>query len=275
MKRINRIYFITLIISICLTVSALQAQFTAEEVQKRPQIEKLLKSANISKFEEIGEGVTKPFCFWLKEGEFEIKGCWKNPKGMKNGFLEGWQYEIAAYELDKLLDLNMIPPTVERKFKNKSGSLQFWVEAEMSDLDRMDDGIEIPKEYQVSWAKRKYVMRAFDSLIANEDRTQQNILYAKEWRLIMIDHSRSFRSSKKFTELLMYGRNGIKGVKLMRMLPRKFVDKIKSLNFEKIQNAVGPYLKKKEINAILKRRNLLLEEIQYMIQVKGEENFLY
>ncbi|MFC2158392.1 hypothetical protein ACFLT9_11195 [Acidobacteriota bacterium] len=275
MKRINGIYFFTLIISLCLTVSTIQAQFTAEEIQKRSQIEKLLRSADISKFEEIGEGVTKPFCFWLQEGEFELKGCWKNPKGMKDGFLEGWQYEIAAYEIDKLLELNMIPPTVERKFKNKKGSLQFWVDAEMSDLDRMDDGIEIPTEYQDSWAKGKYMMRAFDSLIANEDRTQQNILYAKPWRIIMIDHSRSFRSSKKFTERLVGGRNGIKGVQLMRMLPRKFVENIKALNFENIQNAVGPYLKKKEINAILKRRDLLLEEIQYMIKERGEENFLY
>lgn len=252
-----------------------RAQFTSGEIQQRPRIERLLKAAEISKFEEVGEGVTKPFRFWLNEGGVEISGCWKNPKGMQKGFLEGWQYEIAAYEMDKLLELNMIPPTVEREFRRKSGSLQFWVDSEMSDLDRMDDGIPIPQENLDDWSKAKYLMRAFDSLIANEDRTQQNILYAKDWRIILIDHSRSFRSSKKFTELLMYGRNGIKEGKLIRQLPRKFVENIKALTYDNIQQAVGPFLKKKEIEAVLKRRDLLLEEIDYMIKAKGEENFLY
>jgi hypothetical protein len=191
------------------------------------------------------------------------------------GFLEGWQYEIASYRMDKILDLNLIPPTVERVYKGKKGSLQYWIETEYSYLDVVENKIPIPVKMIQNFEKIKYITRAFDSLIANEDRTQQNMRFTPDWRIILIDHSRSFRSSKKFTRQLMFGKNGIMGDKPFRQLPRSFVEKLKILSFENIKNAVGPYLKDAEINSILKRRDLILNEIDEMIKEQGEANVLY
>jgi len=257
--------------------SQLHAQFTPEELAQRAQWEEFLKTAEIIGSQKIPEGVTKPIRIYLKKGEVETKGVWKNPKGIQQGFLEGWQYEIAAYRMDKLLWLNMIPPTVEREFKGKRGSLQLWVEHQYSLLDIMEQKIPLPtsKPIRDNLNKRKYLTRAFDCLIANDDRTQQNILYTKDWRMILIDHSRSFRSSQKYTKNLVYGKNGIKGAKLFRILPRFFVEKIKVLDFDSIKKAVGPYLKDKEIKAILTRKDLLLKEIEEMIKEKGEDKVLY
>ncbi len=252
-----------------------RAQFTQEELARRPEIEKQLKTAEIIRSKEIGEGVTRPYRLFLMCATGEISGCWKNPKGMSKGYLEGWQYEIAAYEMDKLLGLNMIPPTVEREFGEQKGSFQFWIIGGMSDLDRSDADIDIPKNKILNWNRRKYLARAFDSLIGNEDRTQQNIRYTDDWRMILIDHSRSFRSSRKYSRNLLYGTEGIKEKKLIRMLPRAFVEIVKSLNYESIKNSVGPYLTEKEIDSILKRKHLLLEEIQKMIDSVGESKFLY
>jgi hypothetical protein len=267
--------FLAIIVLSLLLYSPLDAQFTAKELAQRPQIEELLKKAKIMSSKAIGEGVTKPIRLFLKAGDTECSGCWKNPKGMRKGYLEGWQYEIAAYEMDKLLGLNMIPPTVEREFDGKKGSLQFWVTSEMSDLERIERGLHIPEYKLTSWSKRKYLARAFDCLIANEDRTQQNIRYTKDWRTILIDHSRSFRSSDKFRKQLVLGKNGLLAQKFFRILPRDFVEKIRNLNFEQIKDAVGSYLNKKEIEAILDRKELLLAEIEEMIEDKGEENVLY
>lgn len=250
-------------------------QFTSTEIEQRERVEDLLKTAKIIKFEDIGEGVTKPYHLFMRKDGRDIEGCWKNPKGMQYGFWEGWQYEIAAYEMDKLLGLNMVPPTVERVLGGKKGSLQFWLQKGRSDLTRQEENIAIPEEHIDRWIKRKYLMRAFDCLIANEDRTQQNVRYTDDWRTIIIDHSRSFRSSGKFTKQLIYGRKGIKGVKLIRQLPREFVAKIRELDFAKIKKAVGPYLKDKEVKAVLKRKELLLREIEAMIRESGEENFYY
>jgi hypothetical protein len=250
-------------------------QFTPAEIAHREELEEFLKTAEITKSEDIGEGVTKPLKLTLKKGDVERYGVWKNPSGIQKGQLEGWQYEIAAYEMDKLLGLNMVPPTVERKLHELRGSLQLWIESRFSDLEMREKGIDIPDSELLQWSKMKYLARAFDCLIANDDRTQQNMRYTQDWRTILIDHSRSFRSSKKFTKKLVFGKKGIKGVKLIRYLPRAFVEKVKALNIDNIKNAVGPYLKDKEIEAVLKRKELLLNEIEEMIKEKGENKILY
>ena len=208
-----------------------------------------------------------------------MSGAWKNPRGKQQGHLEGWQYEIAAYEMDKLLDLNLIPPTVEKEFKGKPGSLQFWVSSEFSELDVYEKKMGIPRSKFQNKENMKYITRAFDSLIANDDRTQQNILYTKDWRVILIDHSRSFRAGKKYTKKLMYGAKGLKKVgrrpMLFRRLPRALVEKVKALNYDDIKNATGPYLTEKEINAVLLRKELFLKEIEKMVKEQGEDKVLY
>jgi len=259
-----------------MSASQLQAQFTPQEIADRPKWEEFLKTAEIVKFEKIPEGVTKPTRLSLKKGEVEASGAWKNPKGIREGYLEGWPYEIAAYEMDKLLGLNMVPPTVERAFQGKKGSLQLWVKIKMNDLKRMEENIPIPDASVQNWERMKYLLRAFDALIANEDRTQQNIVYSEDWRTILIDHSRSFRSSKIFTKRLVSGKHALGNRPLLiRELPRIFVERIKALDFPKIQKAIGPHLKKREIEAVLFRKKLLLDEIAELIKEGGEEKVLY
>jgi len=254
-------------------------QFTPAEIAQRQEIEEFLKTAEIISSADIPEGVTRPIRLFLKKGDVEMSGAWKNPEGKQLGHLEGWQYEIAAYEMDKLLDLNLIPPTVEREFKGNPGSLQFWVESELSELDVYEQKIGIPRSKFYNKENMKYLTRAFDSLIGNDDRTQQNIRYTKDWRAILIDHSRSFRSSKKYTKKLMYGAKGLKKVgkkpMLFRRLPRAFVEKVKGLTYDDIKNAVGTYLEDKEIEAILLRKELLLKEIEEMVKEQGEDKVLY
>ncbi|MBN1271032.1 MAG: hypothetical protein JXB26_02075 [Candidatus Aminicenantes bacterium] len=250
-------------------------QFNPEELAERENIEVFLKNAEIILFKEIGEGVTKPYKLTLRKNGEEMEGCWKNPYGIQKGHLEGWQYEIAAYRMDKLLNLNMIPPTVEREFQGKRGSLQFWVDTALSELDRMENNINIPRYKLPHWNKMKYLTRAFDCLIANEDRTQQNMRYTEDWRTLLIDHSRSFRSKRKYRKQLMYGKNGLKAIQLFRILPRSFVQKVEELTFENIRSAVGSTLSDEEIEALLERKELLLKEIQEMIKDKGKAKVLY
>jgi hypothetical protein len=256
------------------------AQFTPEQVAQRPVQEELLLTAEIVRFEPIGEGVTKPFKLYLTKGDIEFKAAWKNPYGMLDGFLEGWQYEIAAYRLDKLIGLNMVPPAVEREFNGKKGALVLWAENKYSLLKLVEEGIRFPEAAVEHTEKMKWLARAWDSLIANDDRTQQNILYTEDWRMILFDHSRAFRSSKKFTVRLMNGRNGIKHSQqgtpwLFRRLPRWFVDNVRSLTFESVKAAVGATLTDKEIKAVIARRALLLREIDQMIREQGEAAVIY
>jgi hypothetical protein len=265
-------------ISLCaLLIWSLQsyAQLTPKELSERAKWEEFLRKAKVVSSENLGEGVTKPKKFLLRRGTDESNGVWKSPSAIDAGKFDKWECEIAAYRLDKLLGLGMIPPTVERRFRGRLGSLQLWVTLEISELKRKENNIPIPPEYQEQLTKTLYIQRAFDSLIANSDRTLQNLQYTKDWRVILFDHSRSFRSTGEHTKRLIYGKYGMRPERPFLQLPRTFVDRIRSLTFDKIRRAVEFYLTYDEIEAVLKRRDLIIKEVDEMIRERGEDAVLY
>jgi hypothetical protein len=251
------------------------AQFTQDELVERAKWEELLKKGKVIKSQKLGQGVTKPRRLFLKKGDLEGSGVWKSPSGTDAGMFDKWEAEVAAYRLDKLLGLGMVPPTVERRYRGRKGSFQLFVTLALSEQKRFKENIPIPPDKAEYLEKMIYLARAFDSLIANTDRSQQNIRYTEDWRLILIDHSRSFRTSRRHTEKLIYGKYGQKSRLRFLKLPRAFVEKVRALSFGKIRRAVGNYLTSTEIEAVLTRRILLLKEIDEMIQERGEEDVLY
>lgn len=254
------------------------AQFTPEEVVEREKWEEFLKTAEIvGQDQPFGrrEAVTEPWVLTLEKDGITRKALWKDPEGRMKGFVENWRWEIAAYRLDKHLGLNMVPPTVEKRFQGNRGSCQLWVDTWISLKDKYEKDIDVPSYKVFHWNRALYLQRAFDNLIANEDRHQNQFLITKDWRMILIDHSRSFRTSKKFTKNLIYDENYREGPRLMKQLPREFVEKLKSLNFEVIKSLVGEYLTNKEIEAVLARRDLIIEWLEKRIKKMGEDQVLY
>ncbi len=261
-------------------VTTASAQFTPEELGQRVFWESFLKTATIVRTEKVGEGVTRPTKVYLKQMDTEGKAIWKSVREeLSDGALDDWRFEIAAYRLDKLIGLGLIPPVVERDLDGRPGSLSLFAQSKYSLLKVMDDGIPIPPEAADKTNKLKYLTRAFDCLIANDDRTQQNILYTEDWRTILIDHSRAFRSDKPHVERLIYGRNGFKTIDgkpmLFRQLPRTFVQAVRGLEAADIKAAVGDTLTDNEIAAIMGRQKVLLAEIDDLIKEKGEAAVLY
>jgi hypothetical protein len=61
----------------------------------------------------------------------------------------------------------------------------------------------------------------------------------------------------------------------MKELPRDFVDKLKALNYDVIKEIVGEYLTDEEVNAVLIRRDLILEWLEKHIKKNGEDKVLY
>lgn len=253
------------------------AQFTPEEIAEDGKWEEFLKTAEITGKRQLGggEAVNAPWRLTLEKNGIKRNALWKNPEGLQKGYLEGWKWEIAAYRLDRYLELNMVPSTVEREFHGKRGCCQLWVTAEMDLRRKAREKIKTPSDKVYYWNNAIYLHRAFDNLIANEDRHSGNILITKDWRMILIDHSRSFRTSKKFSTELIYTEKHIEGPKIMRKLPRAFVEKLKALNFKLMKNIVGKYLTDKEIEAVLMRRDLILKEIDKLIKKHGEAEVLY
>jgi len=276
MKR-RSIIVLGLMFGILALGAAAFAQFLPEELAERAKWEEFLKTAEIIANEQMTSGaVTKPYVLTLKQGDITKKGLWKDISGRPQGYIDSWMYEIAAYEIDKLLGLNMVPPTVERRFNENRGSLQMWVDDTKS-LKKLNEEKVKPPSYKVFYYNRSlYLQRALDNLIGNEDRHQDNYLIGtKDWRMFLIDHSRSFRTAGKFVKELTYTEKHKEGPMIMKELPKAMVEKLKGLTFEQIKGAVGEYLSDDEIKAVLIRKDLIIKEIDKLVAKNGAENVLY
>jgi hypothetical protein len=275
MKKIL-ITFFSLVIIIGFNLQCF-AQFTSEEVAERAKWEEFLETAKITGQEQMGgrEAVTNPWKLTVEKDGIVRNALWKNPEGRMKGALEGWKWEIAAYRLDKHLGLNMVPPTVEKRFQGDRGSCQLWIDTWISLKEKYKKKIKTPSYKVFYWNRALFLQRAFDNLIANEDRHQNQYLITKDWRIILIDHSRSFRTSKKFTKKLIYDEKYKEGSRLMKQLPRAFYEKLKALNSELIKNIVGEYLTDKEIEAVLIRKDLIIKWLDKRINKLGEDKVLY
>jgi len=259
--------------------SRLLGQLTAAEQGEYDKWEDFLKTAKVVAQKQLSgaEAVTSPWVLTMEKDGVQHRALWKNALGERvGGFKETWKGEIAAYRLSRLLGLHMVPATVEREFQGDRGSCQIWVDA-WNTMETIRKQKLNPKGIKVNaFFRALFLQRAFDNLISNEDRHQRNYLIMDDWRMILIDHSRSFRTTKKFTTKLIYDEKFKEGPTfIMAELPRAFVEGLKALTSEVIRTAVGEYLTDEEIAATMARRDLIIAWLDKRIAELGEAKVLY
>src|SRR5512132_300856 len=80
------------------------------------EFEEFLRTAPIARMEDVPIGVTKPRRIYFPPGGPAARAVWKPLRpGVHGGYQDSYTAEVAAYEMDKLLGLQMVPPYVERK----------------------------------------------------------------------------------------------------------------------------------------------------------------
>ena len=225
------------------------------------EIEEQLNNAEVLSVEDIGMGVTHPSRVKLQHGDVTIDAAFKPIKmGRQHGFWESYQAEVAAYEMDKLLGLGMVPPTVERRVKTK-GSLQFWVHNCQLFRDVIASTPQTP-----SWSHELSRMKMLDILINNDDRNVQNFLVDADAHIILIDHSRAFITSKKILK---------NEKKLPKQYDRALVEKLRTLDRETLDASFKGLLGGAQIKAILERRDFLLSHVDKLVEERGEARVFF
>lgn len=125
----------------------------------------------------------------VSNGEYTLDAVFNKSKG--RGFYPG----VAAYRLDRLLQLDMVPVTVIRELDGSSGSLQFLPGNSIDETERSATG-----QGSGAWCSitdQWPAMYVFDVLVYNEGRSQQRMMYDKSsWRLILSEHDRAFSTRK-------------------------------------------------------------------------------
>jgi hypothetical protein len=262
------------ILTLVVTASGF-AQIPAGEVARRAFWETFLLKAKITEARPLGEGVTRPKKLRLERDGLTAFGVWKRPSFAGSGRFDRWEHEVAAYRLDKLLGLDMVPPVVERSYHGYAGSLQLWMDLPRSGLSAGKDAPELTDAERRAAEDATSLQRAFDSLVANADRTLQNLRYTEDGRLILIDHSQCFRDLPPYTGRLLYPVTAEPDEKGIGRLPRRFVERLRALTPEKVRAAVEDYLTSSEIRELLVRRDLLVRGLEALIRARGEDLVLY
>jgi hypothetical protein len=186
----------------------------------------------------------------LRPGGPVDRMAWRtNPPGPSRGFVESYKTEIAAYELDKLLEMDMVPPTVERELEGDKGAAQLWVE---NVVDGTNAGSPSRAE-QKHWKSQLARMKMFDNLVGNRDRNMGNVLRDRAWNLILIDHSRAFG-----TDVGLPGKTD--------EIDEAYWSRIEKLTPGQLNTALSAWLNAAQIKAILDRREKMRADFRVRVK---------
>ena len=205
-------------------------------VGRYQEIEEYLRTAECVSMEALGAKHLAR-CTLRPGGPFAQMAWRPLPPGIYRGFWESYKTEIAAYELDKLLTMDMVPPAVERQLQGNNGAAQLWVENVFGVKADESPG----ESHRADWEDQLVRMTMFDDLIGNRGRNRGNMLRDAGWNLILIDHSRAFGAGTDLPH------------KLSR-IDEGYWARIDSLTRPQLDAALHAWLGEGEIRAILDRR---------------------
>lgn len=210
------------------------AGFTADT------LEDFLRHADV-KSRQKREGDTS--LLTLEQGDTELQGL----------FIPAERRQVlppvAAYRLDRLLGLDMVPVTVVREIDGVEGALQFWPPRTISESERSSERLGAsawcPLEDQIA------DMYRFDSLTFDQGRTADSIRYSTEdFELLLVGSNRSFTTDSGRPAYLD---------RVPVELTGAWKAALGDLDEASLTGALGDVLDRRRIRALLERRDFLLD----------------
>ncbi len=237
------------------------------------EITEFLRTAAVVSEEVTCRGITKPLKLLLEKDGVRAHAVFRHVDKCKTGrakanhklYLDArdsFRYELAAYELSRLLGLDRVPPVVKRKHGHMEGSLQLWLEQTITESTRRALQLEPPdlQRWQAQWQQ----LTLFDSLVANRDRNLGNTLIDSSWTLWYIDHTRAFVTS---ASPLFKGR--------VLRCERNLWQVLRDQDHKTVRERLAPHLTPFEIDALLQRWTTLVKHLEKQIAQRGERSILY
>jgi hypothetical protein len=272
MDIIKRMYSLVAIFTVFLAVWPAETQ-QSQKLTKE-EMHQFLLTADIIESEEIGKGVTHSQRLTLSDGiqthraafqDIDIRTTEARFKtgGGEVNFVDSYHFNIAAYQLAELLGIeDMIPVTVEREWRGKKGSLSWWIDAKLDAAERLEKDIMPPDTH--AWNVQMHKVRVFSQLVYDTDRNLSNVLITEDWKLWMIDFTRAFRTVKKLQDK-----------KEIFKCDRNLFSRLQQLSKPDVEHALGDHLTMWEIDALMARRDRIVDHFKKLIDAKGEAEVLY
>ena len=153
--------------------------------------------------------------------------------------------------------MNVLPVAVTRRVNGRTGALREWIDAVQPEYGH---GQAPPDMGQMrDW---RHLIWLFDFLISNIDRRTRNFLMRPDWTPILIDHSLAFATYQK-------------SVRPLYRFPKEVIDQLENLNEITIRKVMAPFLGDKQIDALLARRNIVLDLVADRVEAVGEKETFF
>jgi hypothetical protein len=252
---LTRFHRLTALVAFVLAI-AFNAAAQEPEMNEEQMKEFLLK-AEVVKSKRTSKGITAPYRLTLSDGTVTHDAAFQavnkslprmqfSDGRVEMNFIDSYKYDMAAYELAKLVGLqDMMPVTVLRKWNGQTGALTWWLPVVMDEEGRLNSKVQPPDPE--AWNKQMYKMRVFSELVYDTDRNLGNVLITKEWKLYMIDFTRAFRL---YAEL--------RTPKDLVKCDKQLLEKLRALKAEDLTEATKGILSKGEVGAVMKRRDKIV-----------------
>ena len=251
-----------------LWVTGTYAQEEAAPSLSLAAMEAFLLNADLADFRNINIGVTGSQRAAASDGNLTHDVHIQNVDQRRRvaageiNFRDFYFYNIAAYRVAVLLDLDNVPMSVRRNVRGQPSAVTWWV-----DDIAMDEGERIAQRTfgpnPAATYQQLYTMYAFDELIKNRDRNQGNVLWTSDWKMWLIDHTRAFRLDTELTK-----------PELMIRIGADLLERLRSLTPEALEEAVGDSLTGAERDSLMRRRDLLVRHFEDLIDQRGEDAVL-
>lgn len=173
-----------------------------------------------------------------------------------------WKANVAAYELARMLQINIMPPYVETTVNGTAGSVSWGLDnVMMDDVQRRQRKLQAPDVE--AWEQQMHVVQVFDELVY-DGRAPSDLLITKDWRLWIIGPSQAFRP---ITTLQNPGN-------LVRC-DRKLLKRIRALDRNVLKARLGKWLLEDEIDALDARAVAIVQIFEGQIAARGEAAVLF
>ena len=271
MTRLHRRAAVLALVCLAAWGSAIIAQ---EPNLTEDQIREFLLKAKVVGSRQTSKGVTSPWRLTLSDGTLRHDAAFQSIDESKAteqlsdgtsevGFRDSYHFNIAAYELAKLVGLgDMMPVYVERKWGGHEGSLSWWLPVKMDEQERIKKKLQPPDVN--AWNMQADRMWVFSELVYDVDRNGTNMLIGENWKLWMIDFSRAFRRQHTLEDPAH-----------LVMCDRQLLEKLRQLDEAEVMEKTKPHLNKEQVKAIMARRDLIVSFFDKKIAEKGEKAVLY
>ncbi|MEO7276184.1 MAG: hypothetical protein ABIX28_25520 [Vicinamibacterales bacterium] len=224
------------------------------------QIVEFLENAKVVKTKSIGKGVTGAVRATLSDGTLihdaqiqkvdEKRAEFSAGKVREFNFEDSWKFNVAAYRVDRLIGLEMVPVSVSRTWKSDRSAFTWWL-----DDVQMDEGARIKSQQQPPdsgiWNERMQLVKLFDQLIGNTDRNSGNLLIGHSWQVWAIDHTRAFRTQ-----------NTLPNPASITRCDRQVLAGLKALSRDVLKREIGDFVTDFQIAALLARRDQIVALIE-------------